>query len=105
MKFADSSVEIAKADAAGWRRVLIVTALPLELTAVRAHIAHQASCMGRDGNIFELGHFAGTGSDWLVVVGETGAGNHQSQAVVTNASMQFGPFELIVFVGVPARES
>lgn len=93
---------LARADAAGWRRVLIVTALPLEMSAVRKHTEHATSCLGRDGNVYELGHFTGTASDWLVVVGETGAGNHQSQAVVTNACMQFGPFELIIFVGVAA---
>jgi nucleoside phosphorylase len=102
MRFEDFSQVLAKADVAGWRRVLIVTALPLEMSAIREHTEHTASSLGRDGNVFELGHFTGTGSDWLVVVGETGAGNHQSQAVVTNACIQFGPFELIIFVGVAA---
>lgn len=102
MKFEDPSQILAKADADGLRRILVITALPAEMAAVRKHTKHIASCQGRDGNIFELGHFAGTGSQWLVVVGESGAGNHQSQSIVTNACMQFGPFELILFVGVAA---
>jgi nucleoside phosphorylase len=67
-----------------------------------AFAEHVASCQGRDGNVFELSHFAGSGSNWLVVVGESGAGTHQSHAIVTNACIQFGPFELIIFVGVAA---
>jgi nucleoside phosphorylase len=102
MKFEDSSQILAKANADGLRRILIVTALPSEMAAVRKHTKHIGSCQGRDGNVFELGHFAGTGSQWLVVVGESGAGNHPSQGVVTNACIQFGPFELILFVGVAA---
>lgn len=75
MKFQDPLQVLAKADEAGLRRVLIVTALPSEMAAVRAHTKHLASCQGRDGNVYELGHFAGTDSQWLVVVGESGAGN------------------------------
>lgn len=102
MKFDDPNQIFAKATAAGWRRALFITALPLEMAAVRKFTTHVGSCQGRDGNVFELGLFAGSGSDWLVVVGESGAGNHQSHAIVTNACMQFGPFELIAFVGVAA---
>jgi nucleoside phosphorylase len=102
LKFDDAAEILAEADRKGWRRVLVVTALPLELAAVRAHTTHRASCEGRDHNIFEIGHFRGSSSEWLVVVGESGAGNHVSQAIVTNACFQFGPFELILFVGVAA---
>jgi hypothetical protein len=72
------------------------------MAAVRKFTTHVASCQTRDGNVFELGHFAGSGSDWLVVVGESGAGNQQASQMVTHASSQFGPFELIVLVGVAA---
>jgi len=102
MKFDDPSSVLSSADTAGWRRALIITALPLEMTAARQFTQHVASCQGRDGNVFEIGHFAGSDSDWLVVVGESGAGNQQSSAIVTNACIQFGPFELIIFVGVAA---
>lgn len=102
MKFDDATKVLAEADRKGWRRVLVITALPLEMVEVRAHTDHVASCEGRDHNIFEIGHFHGSSSDWLVVVGESGAGNHASQAMVTNACMHFGPFELIMLVGVAA---
>jgi hypothetical protein len=102
MKFQDPLLVLAKADQHGLRRVLVVTALPSEMAAVRKHTTHIASCQGRDGNVNELGNFAGTDSQWLVVVVESGAGNHHSQGVVTNACIEFGPFELILFVGVAA---
>ncbi len=102
MKFDDPKEVLAKADDSGLRRVLVVTALPLEMAAVRKFTKHIASCQSRDGNVFELGHFVGSGSDWLVVVGESGAGNHQASQMVTHACSQFGPFELIVLVGVAA---
>src|ERR1700731_2702960 len=98
MKFHDPKEVLANADAAGWRRVLIVTALPLEMVEARRFTKRLASCQSRDGNVFELGHFSGTGSDWLVVVGESGDGNNQSSQLVTHACSQFGPFELIALV-------
>ena len=102
MKFPEPKETLAQADAFGWRRVLIVTALPLEMAAVRSFTKHVSSCQARDGSFYELGHFAGTSSDWLVVVGESGAGNHPASQSVTHACSQFGPFELIVMVGVAA---
>ncbi|WP_454648288.1 phosphorylase family protein [Bradyrhizobium liaoningense] len=102
MKFHNSKEVLAIADAAGWRRVLVVTALPLEMVEVRRFTEHVASSQSRDGNVFELSHFSGTGSDWLVIVGESGPGNHQASQLVTHACSEFGPFELIVLVGVAA---
>jgi hypothetical protein len=88
MSLDDPKQVLANAAEAGWRRVLVITALSLEMAAVRKHTSHVASCQGRDGNVFEMGHFHGSGSDWLVVVGESGAGNHLSQGIVTNACME-----------------
>ncbi|MBB6466030.1 nucleoside phosphorylase [Aminobacter lissarensis] len=102
MKLADR-VEILKhADAQGLRRVLIVTALPLEMRAVRAHVTQVGSCLGRDGNVVETGQFAAQGEEWLVVVAECGAGTHAAQSAVTYASLDFGPFEVALFIGVAA---
>jgi nucleoside phosphorylase len=102
MKLDDPSEILAKADAQGLRRALIVTALPLEMKAVRVYLKDLGSCVARDGNVFEFGQFSGTGHEWLVVVAESGAGNHASQGIVTTAITQFGPFELLLFIGVAA---
>jgi hypothetical protein len=84
----------------GLRTVLVVTALPLEMKAVRAHLAHLGSVQGHSGTIYECGQFSATGSEWLVVVAQSGAGIHPAHNHVTQAHMDFGSFELIVFVGI-----
>lgn len=90
---------LAEAKAKGWRTILVLTALDLELQAVLAHITDVSSVMGRDGAIYECGIFREAGQEWLVVLIETGAGNHESQNAVTNAHMALEP-DLQIFVGV-----
>lgn len=93
---------VQDADTRGLRRALIVTALPIEMRAVRAHLTAMGSCPARDGNVYECGQFSGQGDEWLVVVAESGAGTHPAQSVVTYAHLEFGTFELTLFVGVGA---
>lgn len=102
MKFDDAVQLLKAADNDGLRRVLIVTALPLELKAVLKDLKPVGSCTARDGSVFELARFNGTACDWLVVVGESGAGNLQAQATTTTALNDFGGFDLMLFVGVAA---
>jgi len=85
---------------AGYRKVLAVTALGLEMKAVRAHVTHLASCHGKQNTIYECGHFNASGEDWLVVVVQSGAGNHPGQQAVSASVADFGGFELILFMGV-----
>ena len=102
MKLVDPAKVLAEADARGLRRVVIVTALGLEMEAVREHLSDLGTLKGRDGNFLELGQFSGTGDDWLVVVVESGAGNLEALSAVTNAIVTIGNVELIVFIGVAA---
>lgn len=102
MKLADPAKMLAEADAKGLRRVVIVTALSLEMEAVREHLVSLGTIKGRDGNFLELGQFSGSGNEWLVVVVESGAGNLEAQNAVTNAIVTIGEAELVVFVGVAA---
>jgi nucleoside phosphorylase len=102
VKVRTASEVIQDADARGLRRVLIVTALPIEMKAVRAHLTDLGSCPGRDGNIYECGQFSGEGDEWLVVVAESGAGTHPAHSVVTYAHLEFGGFEITLFVGIGA---
>lgn len=90
---------IAESKRRSRRTVLVVTALDLELKAVLAHVEDVVSVMGRDGAIYECGIFWEGGQEWLVVMIETGAGNHSAQSAVTNAHIDFD-FELQIFVGV-----
>ncbi|QKD03473.1 hypothetical protein [Mesorhizobium loti] len=102
MKLVDKAEILKDAETRGLRRALFVTALDMEMSAVRAHLTHLGSCQARDGNIVEIGQFSAPGDEWLVVVTESGAGTHAAQTAVTYASVDFGPFEVMLFVGVAA---
>lgn len=91
---------LSEADAKGLRRVLVVTALPLEMHAVQAHLTPIGTAYGRNGTIYECGTFAADDADWCVMVVECGEGNHASLFVVTDAHLDFGDFELVLFIGV-----
>jgi nucleoside phosphorylase len=92
---------IKRAENGGLRRALIVTALPLETRAVRAHLTHLGSVGSRDGTVYECGEFTGKFGSWLVIVAESGAGTHPAQSVVTAAHRDFDNFfDVAEFVGV-----
>lgn len=90
---------LGDAKARGWRIALVLTALDLELQAVMAHLLEVTSVAGRDGTIYECGVYRDNGHEWLVILIETGAGNHAAQNAVTYAHMAFSP-DLQIFVGV-----
>ncbi|MDX7953473.1 hypothetical protein P7D22_20110 [Lichenihabitans sp. Uapishka_5] len=77
----------------------MLTALDLELQAVLAHLVDVRSVVGRDGTFYECGIFREGGQEWLVVLVETGAGNHAAQNAVTNAHILLEP-DLQIFLGV-----
>ena len=100
MTFQTPTEILTDGDARGLRRALVVTALPIEMRAVQAHLEQLASSFGRDGTIYECGQFSGEGTEWLVVVAECGAGNYAAQSVVTYALNSFDAFETVLFIGV-----
>lgn len=94
---------LGEAEDRGMRKALIITALPLELAAVRARLKHLGSVMTANNDaVFEFEQFSATGQEWLVVTGESGAEVLPAGIFVANAIQQFGPFEVIFFVGVAA---
>jgi len=82
------------------RKAFFVTALLLEMEAVRAHLIDMGAVAGRDGTIFECGCFVDRGQEWLVVVAETGAGTHPAQNVASQGHHLFGDFEVQILVGI-----
>ncbi len=96
---------LAEADATGRRRALIVTALPLELQAVRAHLTPLARCVSQ-GKSYYCGEFVGQpngkgcADPWLVVVTASGMGTHYAMRTSLQALGLFGPFEAHMFVGI-----
>ena len=90
----------AEADRRGLRRALVVTALGLEMDAVRAYLTEPCSVIGGDGTVYECGVFSDSGQDWLVVVVETGAGTHPAQGAVQHAHFALGEFEVQLLIGI-----
>ena len=82
------------------RRILILTALPLETTAVLSHLSPVATTNAVDGTVFECCVFSEGDEELLVVVAETGAGNMAAQAVALGAHSHFGGFDAQLFVGI-----
>jgi nucleoside phosphorylase len=99
---------LADADGRGLRRALVVSALPLEVQAVRAHLRPLARCVAPEGKSYYCGEFAGRatakgGADrWLVVVAASGMGTHLALRTCLEALRTFGPFEAHMFVGIAA---
>lgn len=100
MAYRTANDVLEEAKRRGMRRAFVVTALLLEMKAVRAHLTDVGSVLGRHGTIYECGCFADRGQEWLVVVAETGAGTHPAHDVASDAHVVFGKFELQVLVGI-----
>jgi nucleoside phosphorylase len=100
MLYRTAAQVLEEAHARRMRRAFFVTALLLEMKAVRAHLTDMGSVQGRHGTIYECGSFSDRGQDWLVVVAETGAGTHNAHSVVAEAHILFDTFEVQILVGV-----
>ena len=103
----DAAEVLKDADERGLRRALIVTALPLERDAVRAHLTELGVCVGDDDELYECYEYRCggkigdiTAQGWLVIVAECGAGTHVAQSAVMYANQMFKPFEVILFIGI-----
>ena len=81
-------------------KVLIVTALPLELGAVRAHVEDIGSVAIRGGPICECGCFRDPSGDWLVVAVESGRGNAAAQSAAERVRRDFREIDVQLMVGV-----
>ncbi|MBE8472702.1 5'-methylthioadenosine/S-adenosylhomocysteine nucleosidase [Streptomyces justiciae] len=76
---------------------LILTALPLEYAAVRAHIEERRERTHRDGTRIEQGQLPGTA--WQVALAELGVGADRAAALTTQLIDWLRP-EAVFFVGV-----
>lgn len=86
--------------AAGRRRSLIVTALPLEMDAVLDHLTDVGSTRGDAGAVYEAGLFRDADEEWLIVVCVTGAGTHPAEMAAIAAHYDFDGFDIQMVVGV-----
>ncbi|MFL6335477.1 MAG: hypothetical protein ACJ754_19375 [Pyrinomonadaceae bacterium] len=56
------------------RRAIILTALPVEYNAVRAHLSEINEVVHK-GSVYEKGVFKDAGHPWEILIAEIGAGN------------------------------
>ena len=99
MPYKTSDEVLSAAGQKGHRRVLIATAVALEMKAVLAHLTDVVSVKGSNGEIYECGTFSDPTQDWFVVVVETGMGTHNAQREVSDAHFTFPGFELQFMIG------
>ncbi len=87
-----------KRSSASPRRAVILTALPVEFKAVRAHLADCHEEVYR-GTVYESGTFSANGQVWEVGLVEIGAGNNSAAFEAERAISRFDP-DIALFVGV-----
>ncbi|MBV6627292.1 MAG: hypothetical protein KI793_30860 [Rivularia sp. (in: Bacteria)] len=80
-------------------RAIILTAIPVEFEAVRAHLADPQEEEHPQGMIYERGKFNASGKVWDVLIGDIGAGNLTAAMEAERAIAHFNPL-VILFVGV-----
>jgi len=78
---------------------VILTALPIEYLAVRAHLTDLQEETHPQGTIYERGMFTAEGQTWDVGIVEIGAGNPGAALEAERAITYFSP-DAILFVGV-----
>ena len=78
---------------------VILTALPVEYLAVRAHLKALQEEVHAQGTIYERGIFSANGREWEVGIVEIGAGNVGAALEAERAIAHFKP-DVILFVGV-----
>jgi nucleoside phosphorylase len=84
----------------GLCRAVVVTALPVEFSAVCEHLEGRKEDTHPQGTVYERGLFRpGVGREWEVVVVEIGAGNPAAAAEVERAITYCRP-NVVLFVGV-----
>lgn len=80
-------------------RAVIITALPVEYSAVRAHLLDVEEDTHTQGTVYERGVFLGTDTRWEVVLVETGPGNPGAAVETERAIARFNP-TVVLFVGI-----
>ena len=78
---------------------VILTALPVEYLAVRAHLQALKEEVHTQGTIYERGMFGMAGQEWEVGIVEIGVGNVRAALEAERALAHFKP-DVILLVGV-----
>jgi tetratricopeptide (TPR) repeat protein/nucleoside phosphorylase len=78
---------------------VVLTALRLEYSAVRAHLTDLRETTHPQGTVYETGRFSTAGRTWEVAIAEIGAGNPVAALEAERAIQFFNP-KVVLFVGV-----
>jgi nucleoside phosphorylase len=81
------------------RRVVVLTALPVEYNAVRTHLHDLKEDIHPRGTVYERGLFGEVLGSWEVLLAEIGAGNDGAALEAERAIQHFNP-DVALFVGV-----
>ncbi len=81
------------------RRVVILTALPVEYKAVREHVADLHELTHPTGTIYEVGEFSTEDSTWQVAIVEVGVGEARASLEAERAIQYFQP-RIVLFIGI-----
>ena len=81
-----------------YRRAVILTALPVEFNAVRAHLTGLHEEVHK-GTVYEKGVFSANGQVWEVGIVEVGAGNYSAALEAERAITHFDP-SVALFIGI-----
>lgn len=80
-------------------KAVILTAIPLEFSAVCKHLVDTEELEHDKGDVYEVGTFQGDRNVWEVLVAEVGAGNTKS-ALETERAIEFFKPQVVMFVGI-----
>jgi nucleoside phosphorylase/tetratricopeptide (TPR) repeat protein len=80
------------------RRAVILTALPVEYEAVRAHLTELRE-QTHKGTVYEIGKFSALSARWEILITEVGPGNPAAAVEAERAIDYFTP-QIALFVGV-----
>jgi nucleoside phosphorylase/tetratricopeptide (TPR) repeat protein len=82
------------------RQAVILTAIPVEYSAVRFHLSDMKEKIHPKGTVYEIGKFlCPDGTFWSVAITEIGAGN-LSAAMETERAVDFFNPSVLIFVGI-----
>ena len=81
------------------RKAVILTALPVEYTAVRKYLANPQEVIHPQHTVYELGEYVSNNQTWEIAIAEIGPGNSGAAAEAERALAFFEP-DIALFVGV-----
>jgi len=81
------------------RSAVVLTALPVEYKAVRAHLIDLQEKTHPQGTVYESGKFSAAACSWRVGIVEIGKGNTRAAVEAERAIQHFQP-DVLLFVGV-----